>query len=121
MSRYQQHNPDEPVRHDWLKGATRAKAQGSLAAPSGSAGPRTLEAKWLDPACWDGCQSLILKSKCQRLLDAIEEIRQVSTGERQVGNDDTDGLDWIARRIAALDPPNESSSGGENPDASKGK
>lgn len=37
--------------------------------------------------------------------EAIEEIRQVATGERQVGNDDTDGLDWIARRIAALNPP----------------
>lgn len=36
---------------------------------------------------------------------AIEEIRQVATGERQVGNDDTDGLDWIARRIAAVNPP----------------
>lgn len=34
--------------------------------------------------------------------EAIEEIRQVATGERQVGTDDTDGLDWIARRIAAL-------------------
>lgn len=46
------------------------------------------------------------QARIKELLEAIEEIRQVATGERQVGNDDTDGLDWIARRIAALKPPN---------------
>lgn len=39
--------------------------------------------------------------------EALEEIRQVATGERQVCNDDTDGLDWIARRIAAINPPTD--------------
>lgn len=45
--------------------------------------------------------------------EALEEIRQVATGERQVGNDDTDGLDWIARRIAALGTPNDKVSDGD--------
>jgi len=39
--------------------------------------------------------------------EAIEEIRQVATGEKQVVNDDTEGMAWIAKRIAALKPTND--------------
>jgi hypothetical protein len=31
-------------------------------------GPKTLEAKWLDPKCWDGCQSLVFKHEAERVL-----------------------------------------------------
>jgi hypothetical protein len=37
MSRYNRHNPEEPVRHDWTACGRKPKAQGSLAAPIGSA------------------------------------------------------------------------------------
>lgn len=36
------------------------------------------------------------------LTRAIEEIRQVATGETQVADDDTGGMEWIAKRIAAI-------------------
>lgn len=34
-------------------------------------GPRTLDAKWLDPECWDGCQSLILKGQVNALREKL--------------------------------------------------
>ena len=34
-------------------------------------GPRTLDAKWLDPECWDGCQSLIYKHKAESLSSQL--------------------------------------------------
>lgn len=37
MSRYNRHNPEEPVRHDWTAGGRKPNEQGSLAAPLGSA------------------------------------------------------------------------------------
>jgi phage FluMu protein Com len=37
MSRYSRHNPEEPTRHDWTAGGRKPEAQGSFAAPSGSA------------------------------------------------------------------------------------
>lgn len=41
-------------------------------ASGGSAhGPRTLDAKWLDPECWDGCQSLILKGQVNVLREKL--------------------------------------------------
>ena len=35
MSRYSRHNPEEPIRHDWLAGARTSTAQGSFAGPAG--------------------------------------------------------------------------------------
>lgn len=51
MSRYSRHNPEEPIRHDWLAGARTSKTQGSFAAPDGSARyipVRCLECGWED-------------------------------------------------------------------------
>lgn len=39
------------------------------------------------------------------MAETLEAVRQVATGEIQVGNNDTDGLDWIAKRIAVANPP----------------
>jgi hypothetical protein len=36
--------------------------------------PRTLEAKWLDPECWDGCQSLKFKKDTERLAFLKEKM-----------------------------------------------
>lgn len=41
-----------------------------------------------------------------KFMEAIEDIRQVATGEKQVANDDTEGMAWITKRIAALNLPN---------------
>ena len=41
------------------------------------------------------------------LSELIEEIRQVATGERQVGYDDTERIEWIAKRIAAVRARND--------------
>lgn len=64
----------------------------TVAAPSDSCpskenklriGPQTLNAKWLDPACWDGCQSLVFKAQGERVskdtarLDWLEEHQDV--------------------------------------------
>lgn len=34
-------------------------------------GPQTLNAKWLDPECWDGCQSLVWKQKNKELIELM--------------------------------------------------
>ncbi len=43
-----------------------------------------------------------LHKTVELLVDAIEDIRQVAAGEIQIGNDDTEGLEWIVKRIAAV-------------------
>lgn len=41
-----------------------------------------------------------------RLRDALEEIRQVASGEKQVAIDDTEGMEWIDKRaIRTLKAP----------------
>jgi hypothetical protein len=37
----------------------------------------------------------------EELLTLIEEIKQVACGEHQVANDDTEGMEWIYKRILA--------------------
>lgn len=40
-------------------------------------GPRTMSAKWLDPKCWDGCQSLVFKKeRDEAIKDRDEALRQ---------------------------------------------
>ena len=57
MSRYSRHNPEEPIRHDWLAGARTSKAQGSFAAPARSAATcewhMSAEHKCGEPAEWE--------------------------------------------------------------------
>ena len=36
-------------------------------------GPKTLEAKWLDPKCWDGCKSLVWKDHLKYVLSYFAE------------------------------------------------
>jgi hypothetical protein len=36
-------------------------------------GPKTLDAKWLDPECWDGCQSLVYKAERDACLKRLGE------------------------------------------------
>ncbi len=48
-----------------------------------------------------------LLARSPKMLDALLDIYAVATGERQVADDDTEGMAWIAKRIARLDlPPN---------------
>lgn len=39
------------------------------------------------------------------LMAAIRDIYAVATGERQVADNDTEGMSWIAKRISSLDFP----------------
>lgn len=48
-----------------------------------------------------------LLARSPKMLDALLDIYAVATGEMQVADDDTEGMAWIAKRIARLDlPPN---------------
>jgi hypothetical protein len=38
--------------------------------------PKTLEAKWLDPECWDGCQSLKWKQRAETAEKKLAEIQE---------------------------------------------
>lgn len=38
--------------------------------------PKTLEAKWFDPECWDGCQSLRWKQRAEAAEQKLEEIKK---------------------------------------------
>jgi len=40
------------------------------------AGPQTLNAKWLDPECWDGCQSLVWKQKLEQAQKQNQALRE---------------------------------------------
>lgn len=42
------------------------------------------------------------ESSRKELLDALEEIEAVSCGEKQVANDDSEGMGWIYKRIQAI-------------------
>lgn len=45
-----------------------------------------------------------IQSELSPLREALEEIRQVASGENQVADDDTAGMAWVDRRAtAALD------------------
>jgi hypothetical protein len=40
----------------------------------------------------------------KRLEEALEEIREVASGEKQVADDDTEGLAWVDKKAkSALD------------------
>lgn len=53
-------------------------------------GPKTLDAKWLDPECWDGCQSLLLKAKIEqyeKLLRSVLEWCETDTPNFEIDTD----------------------------------
>ncbi len=72
-------------------------------------GPQTLNAKWLDPECWDGCQSLIhkarvkeLEAKCEDSERACAEMRRVIECERNELNNLSKNH-WIGHEITPCD------------------
>ena len=84
------------------QGIRHAPAASELPAPDGSADlhPRTLDAKWLDPQCWDGCQSLILKNKGERYEKLLLRVLEWCEQESPEFEIDADAI------RTALNPPN---------------
>lgn len=65
------------------------------------ANPQTLDAKWLDPECWDGCQSLLLKAKSERYEKLLRRVLEWCEQDSPNFEIDADAI------RAALNPPNE--------------
>lgn len=48
-------------------------------------GPQTLNAKWLDPQCWDGCQSLVLKARAEQAGKLLQQMLDVAENADETG------------------------------------
>lgn len=73
-------------------------------------GIKTLDAKWLDPECHDGCQSLVLKNQISTLTAELEALRRdimkhfrdmAELRESAKTNEkDKERLDWLAEKAS---------------------
>jgi hypothetical protein len=61
-------------------------------------GPKTLDAKWLDPECWDGCQSLVYKAK----ITALESERDQLTNQLKAERDQAEASCASFRQVAEV-------------------
>jgi hypothetical protein len=81
MSRYQRHNPDEPVRHDWLQASEPSSTL------TGSNGKPTREA---------ALATSTPKPLPCRLAELVKELNECAATFKRDGNDEAYCATWAA-------------------------